>query len=158
MKKYKKNLLIKYYNKTILKYKAIIILRNYNCTTEDMFELKNSLKDEMVKIFTIKNSIMKISIINTIYKNIFQYIKGQNIIILSNSIINISNKILDFCNKNECIKFIICNTQNNILNKDILIKISKNRNIKSIRLEILNLIRNIIYKIVKTIKIYKKYE
>lgn len=134
------------------KYKIVILLKNIKTKVRDILTLKTYIDTKNSKLLSIKNTLIKIAIQNQKHKMLIKYLKGVNILILSNEIFNISQQITKFCTDYDCVKINIGYINNLLLEKRIIKKIAIAKNINTFKYEILKIIKIVFYKYIKIIK------
>lgn len=153
MKKYKKRIIIKNYQKIINEYKNAFILKNNESKVLDIINLKKRIKKIKFKIIMVKKTLIKIAIKNTRLEKIKDSLKGSNILVFSDNIIEILKKITEFTNEQKCLEMLAGIIEEKKINKKEMISIGRIKNKKEPIIRFAFLIKkkiNNIFEIIKT--------
>ena len=121
-------------------YSCVVVIKNNGMNVEQFNDLRNILRESDSKIKIVKNTIIKLSLVDTAYSELSPYFVGPSGIVLSNDPVKLAKSLVGFLDDNNNIEIVQGAMDSNLLKAEDIIALSKLESLDDLRSKLIRII------------------
>ncbi len=152
MNRLEKTSLIKYVRENVAESNFVMLLHYRGLTDKQLYNLRCSLRSNLINIKIIKNRLVKVAIKGLQLEAISPYLNGPTAICYADDPISLSKIIVQFAKENEALKINIAYLNKYIISKEQIETLSKLESLEQVRSSFLSVLVSSQSKFIRTIQ------
>jgi large subunit ribosomal protein L10 len=148
-----KQKMVSYFSEVITSSSVVVVLHNLGLKVSEFSFLRKKLRGVGADCFVVKNTLVKLSLLNTVHLGLQDSIKGPSVLVCSQDILSVSKVLVSFVKNNKLLRIIVGSTGGDKICLPDINRLAELPPLDEIRLNLISIFRFSANKLVKVIKL-----